>query len=249
MTNPFSLAGRPGRGILVIADHASNHVPDGFDLGIDPRLLQEHIAYDIGTEALARGLAEELGAAAHIARVSRLVTDCNRAEDDPATIPEVSDGIVIRANVGLSAGMRQTRIADYHAPYHAAIEALLEAGGMRLLVSVHSFTPALSSRREETRPWHVGLLHNRDDRAASCAMRLLMAEGLTVGDNLPYSGEVYGYTTDRHAEARGLPYLTFEIRQDLLAGKAGIDEWTARLARVVVAVEDEILLNIKEIMT
>ena len=38
-------AARPG-GLLCVVDHASNHVPEGIELGIDPRLLEEHIAID-----------------------------------------------------------------------------------------------------------------------------------------------------------------------------------------------------------
>ena len=40
-------------GILLIADHASNHVPDDIDLGIDPGLLTSHIAIDIGVTEVA----------------------------------------------------------------------------------------------------------------------------------------------------------------------------------------------------
>ena len=87
----------------------------------------------------------------------------------------------------------------------------------------------------------VALLHNRDSRAARIAIGALTKEGFTVGDNQPYSGAVYGYTTDRHAETRGLPYLTLEIRQDLLADERAIAAWTARLARVIGIVESELL--------
>ena len=51
---------RPG-GILVVGDHASNRVPEDIDLGIDPALLDEHVAIDIGvklcSETISRGSA------------------------------------------------------------------------------------------------------------------------------------------------------------------------------------------------
>ena len=47
---------RPG-GLLVVADHASNHVPAGIELGIDPKLMNDHIAIDIGVEGVADRLA------------------------------------------------------------------------------------------------------------------------------------------------------------------------------------------------
>lgn len=232
------LPGTPGR-LLIIADHASNAVPDDLALGVSPADLQKHIAWDIGTGALARSLSAALAAPAILATASRLVADCNRAPEDDGAIPPASDGIPVPGNA-LSAEARQARLAAWHAPYHAAIADALDLLAPRLLVSIHSFTPRLASRPEETRPWQVALLYNRDDRAARIAMRTLAAEGFTVGDNQPYSGAVYGYTTDRHAEARGLSYLTFEIRQDLLADESAIAAWTQRLGRVIGIVESEL---------
>src|SRR3546814_6065931 len=40
-------------GILLIADHASNFVPEDMNLGIDPALLSNHIAIDIGVAEVA----------------------------------------------------------------------------------------------------------------------------------------------------------------------------------------------------
>ncbi|HEY1146180.1 MAG TPA: N-formylglutamate amidohydrolase, partial [Allosphingosinicella sp.] len=67
------VAGTPGSSLLLIADHASNHVPEGIDLGISPSLLDQHMALDIGVDPLARVMAGRLGCPAILARVSRLV--------------------------------------------------------------------------------------------------------------------------------------------------------------------------------
>ena len=49
MNEAFRLIGTPRfGGILVVSDHASNHVPADIELGIDPALLDQHIAIDIG---------------------------------------------------------------------------------------------------------------------------------------------------------------------------------------------------------
>lgn len=233
------LPGVPGR-LLIIADHASNAVPAELALGVSAADLQKHVAWDIGTAALARGLSAALNAPAILAIASRLVADCNRAPEDNGAIPPASDGIPVPGNA-VSADARKVRLASWHEPYHAAIAEALDRLKPQLLVSIHSFTPGLASRPEETRPWQVALLYNRDDRAARIAMRVLAEDGFTVGDNEPYSGAVYGYTTDRHAEARGLSYLTFEIRQDLLADEGAIAAWTQRLGRVIGIVESELL--------
>ena len=77
MTAPVILPGAAG-GILLICDHASNAAPEGVDLGVDPALLDKHIAIDIGAAPLTRALAARLGATAILASVSRLVIDLHR---------------------------------------------------------------------------------------------------------------------------------------------------------------------------
>ena len=81
----FRIVGTPRfGGILVVADHASNRVPEDIDLGIAPELMDEHIAIDIGVTGIAEHMAKREGTAALLGNVSRLVCDTNRTEQDPA---------------------------------------------------------------------------------------------------------------------------------------------------------------------
>jgi len=226
-------------GVLVVSDHASNRVPDDIDLGIDPTLLNEHIAVDIGVAAVAEMMAERPGTAAFLANVSRLVCDLNRDEHAPAAIPTASDGHAIPGNA-LSHEAREERLARFFHPYHAALADLLDAMPPALILSLHSFTPRLASS-DEQRPWQVGVLYNEDDRAARLAIPLLEAEGLIVGDQQPYSGKLLNATMNRHAEAEGRPYLGIEVRQDQIADAAGQAEWAERLARIANAVAMELM--------
>ena len=228
----FRLVGTPRfGGILVVADHASNRVPDDIDLGIDPALLTEHIAVDIGVAAVAERLAERPGFAAFLCNVSRLVCDCNRDEGAPAIIPAASDGHAIPGN-DLTPAEREDRLNRFFRPYHAALADQLDAMPVSLILSLHSFTPQLASDPAQQRPWQVGVLYNDDDRAARVAIPLLEAEGLVVGDQQPYSGKLLNATMNRHAEAEGRPYLGIEIRQDQIGDAAGQAVWAERLARI-----------------
>jgi predicted N-formylglutamate amidohydrolase len=226
------LPGPIGSDLLITADHASNHVPDDIDLGLSAPLMGEHIALDIGAGAVARQMAARLGAHAIFGHVSRLVIDLNREEEADGLIPASSDGHVIHGNVGISLEERERRLATLHRPYHDAIAGIIDRGQIKFIVSVHSFTPALASQ-SEARPWPVGILYNTDSRAADIAILLLKGAGINVGDNQPYSGRVLNYTMNRHAEARGLPYLGFEVRQDELATPSGIGHWADLLSEVV----------------
>lgn len=229
MSEVFRQIGMPAPGgIVCVVDHASNHVPEDIDLAIPARLLDDHIALDIGTAAIAERLARDHAIPAHLAAVSRLVCDLNRDEDAPGLVPEVSDGHPIPGNIGAD---RQGRLNRFHRPYHAALAAWLEGAAPALIISLHSFTPSLASR-EEPRPWQVGVLYNTDARAARIAIPLFEAEGLMVGDNLPYSGRDLNYTMNRHAEGRGRAYLGLELRQDLVRDAADHARWAARIAGI-----------------
>ncbi|QXQ08420.1 N-formylglutamate amidohydrolase [Sphingosinicellaceae bacterium] len=218
--------------MLLVADHASDHVPAGIELGVAPAVMRSHVAVDLGVDALTRRLATLLGASALLGHVSRLVIDLNREPESPGLIPASSDGVVVPGNTDLPDHERGRRIAVYHRPYHDGLAARLDADPPRLIVSVHSFTPALASR-DEARPWPIGILYNRDERAARIAIERLCGQGIDAGDNEPYSGRHLNYTMDRHAEARGLPYLGIEVRQDGLADEAGVERWAVVLADII----------------
>jgi predicted N-formylglutamate amidohydrolase len=184
----FRVIGEPRfGGVLIVADHASNRVPDDIDLGIDPALLTEHVAIDIGVAAVAARMARTPGIAAFLGNVSRLVCDFNREEDAPAVIPHASDGHPIPGNLFDLAG-REARLARFHRPYHEALAALLDAAPPALILSLHSFTPSLRSEPQDARPWQGrrALQPGRPRRALGDP--LLEAEGLVVGDQQPYSG-------------------------------------------------------------
>jgi predicted N-formylglutamate amidohydrolase len=50
------ISGDAASAMLIIADHASNHVPADIDLQIAPELLGTHIAIDLGVAELAKAL-------------------------------------------------------------------------------------------------------------------------------------------------------------------------------------------------
>ncbi|MFA6115131.1 MAG: N-formylglutamate amidohydrolase [Sphingomonas sp.] len=236
MSAPVILPGAPGA-ILLICDHASNLVPEGVDLGIDAALFDKHIAIDIGAAPLTEALAARLEAPAILATVSRLVIDLHRQPDHASLIPATSDGHTIQGNVGVD---RVDRVARFHAPYHRALATLIRAKRPTLLASIHSFTPELESGGAGARPWHAGILYNRDRRAADLAVAMLRAAGIETGDNEPYSGRVLNATLNRHGEANGIPSLAIEIRNDLIRDAAGVARWTDILGPILIKISNSL---------
>lgn len=216
------------RGIVCVCDHASNRVPEDIDLGVAPELLNEHIAVDIGTEAVIEMLWAQHGIPAHLATISRLVCDLHREEDHPGLVPAVSDGHAIAGNTNAS---HFERLHRFHKPYHSALGDWLDRADPALIISLHSFTPHLATSNE-ARPWQVALLYNTDDRAARLAIPMFVEAGFEVGDNQPYSGRDLNYTMNRHAEAHGRPYLAIEVRQDQIADRQGQQFWAHLIADI-----------------
>ncbi len=233
---------RGAAAVLVLCDHATNLVPPtvaGGDLGLPAAEMERHIAYDIGARGLAMALAALLDAPALMTRFSRLVIDPNRGEDDPTLLMRLYDGTIIPANRHAGPEERRRRLDDWHRPYHAAITAeidrMIAAGRDPVLVSIHSYTPRLRGR--PPRPWHVGVLWDKDGRVALPLIARLRAEhDLVIGDNQPYHGELEGDTLNRHGTSRGLRHVLIELRQDLIATPEDQRAWAGRLAPILAEV-------------
>lgn len=235
-----TIDGANDRGLVLLADHARAFIPQSYDrLGLPPEELTRHIAYDIGVEAVTRRLAENLGVPAVMAGYSRLLIDPNRDENDPTLIRQLYDGTIITGNYPMSAETRANRIEHFYRPYHQAVSSLVAnvAQASRrapFLVSVHSFTPHFQGK---SRPWHVGILWDTDDRAASPLIELLRREpDLVVGDNEPYDGALPGDTMNKHGTGRGYPHALIELRQDLIASDGDARDWADRLSPMLDAV-------------
>lgn len=219
--------------IFLTCDHAGRRLPRGLgDLGLAASDLERHIAWDIGAAGLAERLSGILGSALVMQRYSRLVIDCNRPPTVPSSIVTVSEGTEVPGNRTLEPHQVHARVREVFDPYHDRIDAELElrrrAGRRTVLVSVHSFTPVFHG---EQRPWHLGLLYNRDPDYAHRLGDEFHGSGLNVGHNVPYSvSDVTDYTIPVHGERRAIPHVMIEVRQDLVATERGQDEWAERLS-------------------
>jgi predicted N-formylglutamate amidohydrolase len=222
---------------LIVCDHAGSLIPRGLGtLGVSETERQRHIAWDIGAAGVAARMAGRLSAFAILQTYSRLVIDCNRSPDVPTSIATISEDTEIPGNRDLSPTDRARRVDEIFSPYHDRIATELDRrvalGIPTALIAVHSFTPVY---RGVSRPWHVGMLYNRDPRIAHAMMRLLNLEGgLVVGDNQPYAvSDESDYTIPEHGERRGLPYAEIEIRQDLIVDDTGQAVWAERISRLL----------------
>jgi predicted N-formylglutamate amidohydrolase len=220
---------------LLICEHASNRLPPDYGtLGLSPAERDSHVAWDPGALAVARHLADRLDAPLVHATISRLVIDLNREPEAPDSICVLSERTRVPGNADLTAAERAHRVATVYEPFHATIEDVLSRRlqTTRAVVSIHSFTPVY---REVARPWHVGLIHDADERLARhVAAGLRREQGLVIGLNEPYSpADRVFHTLERHAVRRGLAPLMIEIRNDLIRDADQQASWASRLAPLI----------------
>ena len=237
---PFGIENAGGVSPIVFAaDHAGRAIPKALEtLGLDEVALSRHVAYDIGIHGVTSRLARGLDAIYVYQPYSRLVIDCNRLPGVAQSIMVESDGTSVPRNRDLSPGQIEARQSEILRPYHVEIERVLAdraaLSRRTVLFSMHSCTDMLE-REPGPRPWHVGVIANEDWRIGDALIAILTEEtDLCVGRNQPYSVDVAcDYTIPLHAEARGLPYVEIEIRQDLIADETGQGEWAGLLGGIV----------------
>jgi predicted N-formylglutamate amidohydrolase len=221
---------------LLVSDHAGNEVPQGLgDLGLSAEHLGEHIAWDIDIWPIAIAVADALDAPLFGQAYSRLVIDSNRKTTARDSIATISDGIAVPGNAALSERERKLRYELIQRPYQDRIAAEIAQHPKPLcIVSMHSCTARLSGGK--LRPWHIGVISGPDDRMRRRVFAALAADsgGLVIGDNEPYVVSMENdYTLPVHAEAAGIPYVEFEMRNDSYKDAASRSKVAGLLARAL----------------
>ena len=230
---PVTIERPRGRSPIVLTcEHGGKAVPERLDLGIGPDDLEKHIGWDLGAAAVARDVSARLDAPLVLQTYSRLVIDCNRAPGSAGSILAESDGIAVPGNRDIGETATRLRVEEVFQPYHDAIAALLDeravAGHPNIVVPIHSFTPTMN---DAVRPWHVGIIYNRDPSFARLLIAAARNGDLCIGENEPYSAaDAVDYSFHVHGERRGTPHAMVEVRNDLIGDPAQQAVWGERLS-------------------
>jgi len=280
---PFEIALPTGAaGPLVFASpHSGGVRPDDLRPAAGVSIASLRSAEDALVDRLIAS-APGLGVPVIAGRISRAYVDLNRAPDelDPALIPgAVADGAppvsaktaagfgVIPRRAGDGAALydrplpldeARARLRAVHAPYHAALSALMEDArarhGRAILIDWHSMpsraaggTRAAGPGRSPPGPDVV--LGDRHGAACASAVSrrvrgLFEAAGWRVGLNHPYAG---GYTTQTWGRpAEGFEAIQIELNRALyldettLAPGPGFDRCKRVIDRVIAALAAEV---------
>jgi len=230
--------------VLIVCEHASNRIPAGLNqLGLPSQVTQSHVAWDPGALGVAQALARIVPAPLLSGNVSRLVYDCNRPPEAASAVPERSEVYDITGNKGLSPADRARRVQGVYQPFCQALSGVIAGQGdtLRLMVTVHSFTPVFNGT---PRAVELGLVHGRDDRFTRSMMQNLPADWpadwpadrpakgpYDIRLNEPYgAADGVAHTLDAHGAANGLLSVMIEIRNDLIGSRAAQQSMAAFLA-------------------
>jgi predicted N-formylglutamate amidohydrolase len=223
--------------VILVCEHASNHIPDAWgDLGLAAAQRVEHIAWDPGALAVARGLSRLMDAVLIHAPVSRLIYDCNRAPDMAGAMPARSEVHDIPGNMAISVEERLARTEAVYLPWAEGLHGLIArriALGLRpVVITIHSFTPIYHAKPRRV---EFGVIHDADAHlAVNIANAAQKLTKLNVQINAPYSAaDDVTHTLRVHATPYGLPNAMLEIRNDLIATAEAADAMAALLAPVL----------------
>lgn len=246
---PFALENPEGRSpIVLVCEHGGHRIPSRLGtLGLTEEHRYKHFIWDIGALELARALSQALDAPLAHQVYSRMVCDCNRRPDVESFIPDHGEGIPVPGNITLSEAERDRRRAEVWQPFHDGTARLLDhrqaTTEVTTLVTIHSFTPSFYG---EPRPWHAGVLYDRDRSLSPALFEVLSADhGEIIGHNEPYAmGRDSDYTVPVHGEDRDLPSVEIEVRNDLIGDASGRAQWAERLAAAIGRAHAEIGIDI-----
>lgn len=164
---------------------------------------------------------------AHVvkARISRLVTDLNRAPDDIESEAKLSNaGVVVSVDIDgnpvykspPSMDMIMDRVAKYHDTFHEKIEELKPH--VKFLIDGHSMRNIGPLTRSDAGRERVDIvLGNRDYTTCSRSMtrkvmKFFEDRGYHVKINDPYKG---AYLIGYHCSRKGLPGIQIELNETL----------------------------------
>ena len=224
--------------ILIVADHASNFIPQKYNnLGLSQRLMKSHIAYDLGIKELSLALSKKLKASLVIGEHSRLLIDPNRGIMDPTLILSISDGTRIDQNFNLSNSDKRFRVKEIYKKYHNSISQIIKKKKINMIISLHSFNPYYKNKKIDI---EFGILSNSDRRYSNIVIELLSKKGYTVGDNQPYAGNLIEDTMYRHGLKNKIMHTLIEIRNDLLIKPKDISSVTNILYKAITSSKKKI---------
>jgi predicted N-formylglutamate amidohydrolase len=193
---------------IITCEHASSHIPPQYNnLGLsDDDLHLAKDAYDPGSLALARRVAQELSASLISMNISRLVIDANRPKNATTNTADTFHAATLKTEL-LVGGTSDhiipipgnqvpdtkaeellrwnTYVAPYYDEVYRLTQQLLTRHSRVYIAQIHSFYPIYNN---DVRTVDIDVAHEHTDMSTRvlATTQALARDRYTVGDNQPW---------------------------------------------------------------
>ena len=108
--------------IIFICDHATNNIDKKYrNQFVNTKILDSHVAYDIGAKSLTLNLTKKLKQSCIYSNFSRLLIDPNRKKTDKDSIVSSIFGVSIPINNKIDKKEKDLRVKNFYNIYHNKI--------------------------------------------------------------------------------------------------------------------------------
>jgi len=223
--------------LLITAEHASMRLPSKYKWPkSDERLVGTHWSFDLGSEEFARELTAATNSYCLLSRYSRLLCDPNRPLTSPTLYRMEAEKAPVLLNTYATNADLLERTRLYYEPYHEMLQTLAELKQIRLVLSIHSYTPNYEGLKRDV---EIGVLHTIDPTLATKIQSVFKAAGYDARLNEPWSGkDGFMYAADSvrtppDAKEPRRQAVMLEFRNDMCSDEAWRTGVMAHLVKVL----------------
>lgn len=181
--------------LILLGEHAGFSLPDDTNrLGVPLSMFQDDLNFagDHGTRRILFQLARKTGATTLLGRYSRLLIDLNREVDHSQLIWSNHHNISVPYNQNISDEEKRHRLVNYYTPFHNRlffhIKRLIELGQKPVLLTIHSYTPAVALKNIGSKLLpDIGLLFYKESQILNRFEQACSQSPWSCARNSPYN--------------------------------------------------------------
>lgn len=228
--------------LILLGEHAGFALPNDTNrLEVSPSVFQSdfNFAGDHGTRRILFQLAHKTGATTLLGRYSRLLVDLNREVDHPQLIWSNHHNINIPYNQNITSDEKSRRLDNYYSPFHnrvsSHIKRLIELGQKPVLLTIHSYTPAVATGQTNTAILpDVGLLFYKESQILKRFENAYSESQWSCERNSPYNIQLLQTgSLIMHQKAFDLDGLALEINVGNLRTVSDQDTWAKFIGGII----------------
>lgn len=212
--------------VFITCEHGGNYIPKEYSnlFKKNINILSSHRGYDLGAMELAREISKKVGDYFIYSKISRLLVEMNRSENNRNLFSEFTEK--------LNQNEKDRILIKYYFPYRTKVESqirkLLSGGNKIIHLSVHSFTPVFKNK---VRNADIGILFDpkrKSEKGFAVFFKnefSLLKNNFKVRFNYPYLGISDGLTSYLRKKFNQKEYIGIELEVNQKFVLKDKDKW------------------------